>query len=229
MSWAFPNRRLLPVLATALAYLVVCTAQRGVLLSVVRHEAQATAQDAFRAMMLGTQADLVAVASLLLPFTLWTLILPERAWRSSLHRAALNVVLTLAHAAILVVLVVESFYFLAHRTRFGPGSRDRLHAMMDFAMKQGDGVPAILAALAVGIVAMISVVLIHSIVRRAFEGARVSVGDRARDVVLHLLVAAALVALVVTREPEFPGRRSLQELTGNGMIRIGEALWRNRP
>lgn len=229
MSWAFPNRRLLPVLATALAYLVLCTAQRGLLLSIIRQEAQASAHDGMRAMILGTQADLAAAAALLLPFALWALILPERAWRSRLHRAAIHLLLTLAHATIIVVLLVESLYFLAHRTRFGPGSRERLKAMFDFALQQGDGVPAMLAALAAGIVAIVSVIAMHSIVRRAFEDPRAAIGARARDVILHVLALAALVTLVVTRESEFPGRRSLQELTGNGMIRLGEALWRNRP
>jgi hypothetical protein len=229
MSWAFPNRRLLPVLATVVAYLVLCTAQRGILLSVVRQETHATAHDGARAMALGTQADLAVAAALLLPFALWALVLPERAWRSKLHRAALNVGLSLVHAAIVVVLLVESLYFLAHRTRFGPGSRDRLQAMIDYALTQGDGVPAMLAALATAIVAVVTVVVVHPIVRRSFEGSGAALGARVRDGVLLMLALGALVGLMATREPEFPGRRSLQELAGNGMIRLGEAAWRNRP
>ena len=220
MSWAFPNKRLLPVLVAALGYLVVVTAQRGALLSLVRQEAGASTEDAWRVMVLGTQSDLVAALAFSLPLVLRSIVLPERAWRSITHRRLAAAALFLGALALLGWFAIESLYFVANRTRIGPGARERLEAMLSFIAQARSGMPMALATVTSIALALMAVGLVHVIVRRSFDGPPSRPGARARDLAFQVAALAFFGLVVATRAPEFPGRRTLQELAGNSLTRL---------
>lgn len=229
MSWAFPNRRIAPALAAALAYLVTCTAQRGLLLALVRGETGASASDALRVMLLGTQADLAMASALALPFASWAVVVPQRAWATRAHRGAVFLALGVAMLGVVLAATLETFYFIAHRTRLGPGSRPRVEAMLDFMAGARGGAPLIIAAFAALAVTLIAVALIVSVTRRALDAPRSAVGARLRDALLLAAVLAFFATVVATREPEFPGRRTLRELSGNGLAPVARVAWQRLP
>lgn len=229
MSWAFPNRRLVPALAACFAYLVLCTAQRGMLLGLVRDETGATRADGLRVMVLGTQADLAVALALCLPFALWALVLPERTWRSRAHRAAVHGAIGTAMVAMLVLVAIESFYFVVHRARLGRGAGQRIDAMFEFLSTARGGAPLVIAGLAALATSVIAVALVATFTRRGLDAPRSALGARARDSVLVMLALTFFVGLAITREPEFPGRRTLRELSGNGMVPLARVAWSRVP
>ena len=229
MSWAFPNRRLVPALAVGFAYLVLCTAQRGMLLGLVHGETGATRADGLRVMVLGTQADLAVALALCLPFVLWALVLPERAWRWKAHRATLQVAIGTAMVAMLALVAIESFYFVVHRARLGRGAGQRMDAMWEFLSTTRGGAPLVITGLAALATSVIAVALVATFTRRSLDAPRSALGARVRDSVLVMLALAFFVGLAITREPEFPGRRTLRELSGNGVIPVARVAWSRVP
>jgi phosphoglycerol transferase MdoB-like AlkP superfamily enzyme len=221
----FPRERLLPALAAAGVFIVVCTLTRAAL--ALRPEvAQLGAGDLLRSFALGLCYDLTAAAYALTPFVLWLALAPNRLARTWIYRALSIAWFAVACFVFLFTAVAEWLFWDEFGARFNFIAVDYLLYTHEVIGNIWESYPTgkLLIALALA-AAAIAALLARRIWRwsAAPSGWRFGLVAAATQVALVVLLAAAVNSDFKNRSAQ----DTANELAGNGIYEFFAAARRN--
>jgi phosphoglycerol transferase MdoB-like AlkP superfamily enzyme len=209
------NRRLIPLGICWGLYLAAFSLLRIVLVVLYATPEERGLKSLGLVFLTGLRFDVAATAWILLPMLLWLSLLPERLYRSRVHRVALAAVFILAWSAQVFFLFTEYYFFDEFKVRFNGVAVEYLiypHEVLNNIRDSYPVAPIVALCLATGIGLFL---LVRSRWARAWSE---PVPWRARVTSLGLIAAAmAAVTLSLSLErARFSRDRVLNELAGNG-------------
>jgi len=182
--------------------------------------------DAFEAMARGARLDLACAAVAAAPIALWCTILPERAWKSRLHRAAAAAAFATGLVGIVGFLLVDALQFHVHHARLSHPLRERLQVAL--RLIAGNGNEGTLQVVAVTLLAsLVAGLALALALRRPFRAGWKEASSpvlRGRDFIL-VIAACVLAVGIRPRGVPFPGVPVLGEIAGSSMPSVAHAAW----
>jgi phosphoglycerol transferase MdoB-like AlkP superfamily enzyme len=211
-----------PVFALGAVYLVLSALLRFVLWWQFGREAEVTLGQMPLILAGGAVNDLVQLTYLLLPFTLYITLLPQRWHASRLGRAMLTLGFAVASFSLLYLMAVEYFFFEEFDARFNLVAFDYLAYPTEVLGDIRDAYPVTTFVL---IAAALAAAITYGMRSRIVSPATVRLPLRSRGMVLatHLLAVAAVTGLYSTRSLALSDNRVANEIAINGISSFFEA------
>ena len=212
-----------PVAALGTVYLVLSLGLRVVLWWRFGREAEVTLGQLPGILLAGSINDLVQLAYLLLPFTLYLTLLPQRWHASKAGRCVLMLGFGVASFALLYLVTVEYFFFEEFDARFNLVAFDYLAYPTEVFGEIRDAYPVTTFVL---IAAPIAASLTYALRQRIVTPAAIRLPLRPRGVVLaaHVLAVLTVAGLYSTRSLAYADNRVANEIAINGISSFFEAV-----
>jgi phosphoglycerol transferase MdoB-like AlkP superfamily enzyme len=209
-----PYRGLLAPLAVA--YLLIGAALRVVLWTVYAGEARYVARDLVLGLACGAINDAVTLVYLLLPLTLFLMLLPARLGAGWVGRALLGVVLYVCLFGALLLAVMEFYFFDEFQARFNLVAVDYLIYPTEVFgnIEESYPVPQLLAAIAV--TAALGWIVLWRWLRRV-HGAPPPFRFRGKVFLANALAVTALALIVPSDWLSLSSNSATNELAKNGV------------
>ncbi|MBI4195720.1 MAG: LTA synthase family protein [Betaproteobacteria bacterium] len=209
------SRHALLVLFAAI-YLVVSGATRALLAARAGAAEQVSTGDLFSVFAVGLGYDLVTALYLCAPFALWLLFLPQRAYRSRVHRALVWIGFYLVTLSVTYLAAVEYFFFDEFNARFNYVAVEYLIYPHEVFINIWESYPVARAILAAAVVSGLLLWALRSRIARALE-ARAAPAERVRPALVVLIALAAAHSGVDSTSGRFNHNRIADELAANGI------------
>jgi len=221
-----PRGRLRALVALGLVYLVVSSLLRAVLGWRFGLEAGASVASLAGALAVGVVNDAVIALALLLPLSLYLAVVPDRLYRSLLHRWLFFTATAAFLFAVVYLSAVEYFFFDEFSSRLNLVAVDYLMYPHEVLVNIWESYPVV-PVMAVSLLAALTLAVVLWPVLS--PGWTRPVRPRRRAVVFagHVVLAAAALSLVSTRTLASFDNRVTAEVAVNGVSSFFEALRTN--
>ncbi len=215
LAAASRNSRRWPLYAAFLFYLGISTLMRIALAAHFVGKEALRPRDLLPILGIGLHMDLAAALLLFVPSALWLALMPERLYRSRLHRWAVSAAFLVFGGLMVFARVSEWFFFDEFNARFNTVAVDYLLFPTEVFVNIWDSYPVGRAVAGCAIVACLAFWLARPWLRRAFASP-MPLGARLRDLAAYLALAALGYFTAQQSHTRWSNDRVLNELAGNG-------------
>ncbi len=179
-----------------------------------------------RAYVLGAFYDAIAMGYFLIPFAIYLALLPERIWKSRLHKPVLIGLFLLQIYIFLFTAFSEWVFWDEFGCRFNFIAVDYLVYTQEVIGNIRESYPVGLLMSMVGLIALALYAVVHRRVMQA-TASRSTYAARLKGLLVFLLLPVLAFALVTNRFKEQSGNRYIDQLAGNGIYEFFSAFRNN--
>ncbi|NOX25573.1 MAG: LTA synthase family protein [Deltaproteobacteria bacterium] len=224
--WQMLRGRFRPLVSIAAVYLVTITILRLVLWAVFGRHFDVSLLQLPIILVLGALNDLVVLPPLLLPLSLWLLVLPTWRHESFLRRISAHIASMAVIFGFIYLAVAQYFFFAQFNARFNLVAVDYLIYPNEVFINIWQTYHVIWFLLAAAIISLAAQMIFASrLVRSKMPGGRFR--SRLKFVALHIALAALVIMVFSTDSLSLFNNRVANEITANGISSFFRALHTN--